>query len=72
MSDSIFLTLQEVREQEEYYQEIERQLEKFYHFLIADNDWLQQVIDRSTDPEAVEFASNLLSKRKNDLHNSKS
>lgn len=72
MNNPRFLTLQEVRKQEEYYQEVERKLEKFYHFLIADDDWLQQVVNRSTDPEAVEVASDLLRKRKDDLHNSKS
>lgn len=72
MNNPRFLTLQEVKEQEEYYQEVERKLEKFYHFLIADDDWLQQVVNLSTDPEAVEVASDLLRKRKDDLHNSKS
>ena len=63
MEQPKFLTLDEARAQEEYYQKLEEEYEKYGHMISMSDVWLQGCTRSSTDPRAVEIAHNLLAKR---------
>lgn len=60
----IFLTLEEMRQAEKEQAEREEHFWKYGHMLSASDEWLQECIEKSTDPEEVRIAINLLNQTK--------
>lgn len=60
MEEPRFLSIEEVRAQEEYYQKREEEFWRYGHMMSASNEWLQECIEKSTDPREIEIATNLL------------
>jgi hypothetical protein len=60
MEEPRFLSIEEARAAEKYYQKLEEEFWKYGHMMSASNEWLQECIEKSTDLREVEIATNLL------------
>lgn len=64
MEDPIFLSMEEARAQEEYYQKLEEEYWKYGHMVSMSDGWLESCVRASSDPRAVEIANNILKGRR--------
>lgn len=64
MKEPIFLSIEEARAQEEYYQKLEEEYWKYGHMVSMSDGQLENCVRRSSDPRAVEIASNILKGRR--------
>jgi len=66
MKEPRFITIEEAREMERVTAEREAEFWKYGHMMSASNEWLQECIEKSTDPREVEIATNLLAQNLRD------